>query len=279
MMRVAFGPVTLGRAPSAPDAMSFIQDFLSLLAGCFTILLAAHHDEFALMLALGVVLAGLCWWACSRYSRLWNLRFRVTFTHHLLCAAAALATLAFTLFYAALHYTQAAAYASVTLWEAQVKADRAWADRTFADAFNQVKALGLEDFSRVKPPGEEGSMIPTNHNESILTAAFTYSESAVHHFGAAHPFLNTVLRAKAQLPTQVLDADVRNYFALEPGSSYPVGRAINLVAHEIQQGLDDQLPRLVTIYRLLAVSLFVVVQLIPFGLVGLAAYHDLKTTV
>ena len=73
--------------------MTLIQDFLSLLGGCFSFYFANNRGGFGLALFVGVELAALCWWACSSYSRLWNLRYRVTLTHHVLCALAAILTL------------------------------------------------------------------------------------------------------------------------------------------------------------------------------------------
>jgi hypothetical protein len=70
--------------------MTFFQDFLSLMAGILAIFSTSERAVFWGILVGGVVLAGLCWWACSVYSHLWNTRFRVNAIHHLMCGLAAL---------------------------------------------------------------------------------------------------------------------------------------------------------------------------------------------
>lgn len=255
--------------------MSLLQDFLSLLVGCVAFFAVNSRAQFGLTLVIGVVLAALCWVGCSYYSRLWNLRYRVTLTHHILCCFAAVLTLLFTVVFVALRYTKEAAYVSVQAWEAQINLDKIWAEATFATAWQKVKGLGLEDFSNVPPPGMLNSHIPANKAASIHLAAATYAKASVEHFKGNRPFLSKIVQAHTDLPSQVLDADVKNYFATV-SKSYPPPRAISLVASEMKKQLDAQVPRVVSIFRLLAVGLFLVVQFIPFGLVGIAAYQDIK---
>lgn len=255
--------------------MTIIQDFLSLLGGSVALFAIANRPGLIASCVIGIVLAAACWAGCSYYSRLWNLRYRVTLIHHLLCALAALLTLIFTVLFASLAYTREAALASVEVWEGEVNLDKAWANSTFATAYARVKSLGLEDFSNVLPPGAPGSRIPTHHDPSILAAASTYAGAAARHFITNRPFLSKIIRGRADVPTQTLDSDVKNYFATV-SKHYPPVRGISLVARTIKQDLDRQAPRVVKTFRILCCALFVAFQLIPFGLVGYAAYRDLK---
>ena len=255
--------------------MNILQDFLSLLGGCIALFVVNSRAQFGVTLLIGIALAALCWFGCSRYSRLWHLRYRVTVTHHVLCALAAILTLVFVIVFAALRYTKEAAYASVQAWETQINMDVVWAGRTFATAWEKVKSLGLEDFSNVPPPGLPNSHIPTNKPASIHLAAATYAKASAEHFQKNRPFLSEILQARTELPSRILDADINNYFATV-SKSYPPTRAISLVAGEIKGQLDEQVPRVVTIFRSLAVGLFLGVQCIPFALVGWAAYKALK---
>ncbi|MEI7775485.1 MAG: hypothetical protein WCK17_12005, partial [Verrucomicrobiota bacterium] len=248
--------------------MTLIEDFLSLLGGCFAFFMANNRGGFGITLFVGIAFAAFCWWGCSAYSRLWNLRYRVTFTHHILCALAAILTLASTLVFAALRYTKEAADVSVQVWEVQINLDRFWADTTFSTAYYKVKALGLEDFSNAPPPGSPGgSHIPVTQNGSQLLAASIYANAAAAHFGTARPFLGKIIHAKAELPSALLDADVKNYFATV-SSSYPPARGISLVSQEMKRQLDVQVPRVIPVFRSIAIALFFLVQLVPFGLVG-----------
>ena len=123
------------------------------------------------------------------------------------------------------------------------------------------------------PPGLPGSHIPANKPASIYLAAATYAKASAEHFRKNRPFLSDIMQARTELPSQILDADINNYFATV-SKSYPPTRAISLVAGEIKGQLDEQVPRVVTIFRFLAVGLFLGVQSIPFALVGLAAYKE-----
>jgi hypothetical protein len=255
--------------------MSLIQDFFSLLAECIALFVLNSRPQFGLTLLVGIALAALCWFGCSHYSRLWNTRYRVTLTHHVLCALAAVLTLLFTVFFAALGYTKEAAYMSVQAWEQNINHDADWAETTFATTWHKVKSSGLEDFSNVPSPGQSESIIPMTKPATIHLAAASYSAASVGHFNKNRPFLSKILQAHTGLPSRVLDADVNNYFATE-GNTYPRSRGVSLVASKIKSQLDDQLPRVVTTFRFLAVILVLGVQLALFGLVGVAAYRNLK---
>ncbi len=76
---------------------------------------------------------------------------------------------------------------------------------------------------------------------------------------------------------KMLEADTKNYFATV-GNSYPVTKAIALVTSETKRELDTQVPRVVVYARWALVIAFLLAQAVPFGLVGYAAYKDLKIT-
>lgn len=255
--------------------MGILQDFFSLLAGSIALAAINSRPQSGVTLVIGILLAVLCWFGCSWYSRLWNRRYRLTFTHHVLCALAGGLTLAFTVFFAALYHARTAAEVSVKAWEDQINLDATWGDATFASAWQKVKALGREDFSNVLEPGMDGSSIPTSHIESVRLAADTYAKASVEHFKKNRPFLSLILQAHSELPLRVLEADVNSYFAKEE-KSYPRQKAISLVASQITGQLSDQLSRVVPLVRAIAVCLFVGVPFTLFGLVGLSAYRALK---
>src|SRR5436305_939484 len=106
-----------------------LTDLLSLLLGCIPIYMVKDPAGFRLTVLAGFLLAGLCWYACSVYTRMWNKRFRITVAHHVLCGFATVCTLFFTILFASLAYTKDAALASIGLWQLQLNNDQAWADR------------------------------------------------------------------------------------------------------------------------------------------------------
>jgi len=255
--------------------MNFLGDFLSLLGLCLGLFFTLDRKEFVLSLIIGVLLAALLWWACSNFSKLWNLRFRTKPLHHIFCFIAALLTLVFTVLFASLQYTKEAAYASVKVWQAQLILDQVWAESTFAVAFDAVQGLGIEDFSKIPLPGLPGSHIPTNNDKSILTAASTYANGAADHFKQNRQFLSLIIQGKAEVPQEILQADIKIYFATV-SKSYPPPRGISLVGDEMRQQLDLQVPKVVTYARVVLVIAFLLAQAVPFGLVAWAAYKDIK---
>ena len=222
----------------------------------------------------GVVLAALCWWVCSIYSRLWNKSFRVASLHHVFCAMAALMTLAATVCFVALRHAQEASEASVRIWEEQLKLDKVWAAKTFSAAYDKVKALGIEDFTN-HPAPPLGESIPATNERSQFECARTYARSAALHFATSRPCLSSIIQARSEVPADVLKKDITDYFATQ-GKTYPATKGISLVAAEVKAGLRVHLPRVVKVFRIMLVGIFLAGQLLAFGLVGWAAYRDLK---
>jgi hypothetical protein len=253
------------------------QDFLSLLKGCVVFFASHSLFEFLQTVAVGLLMAAVCWWACSRFSRLWHLGYRIAFWHQIFCFVAALFTLIFTIVFVALQYSKQAADASVQKWEAQINVDRVWAAEVYAQAWEKVKASGLEDFTNYPAPSQPKSKIPLTKDGSIRITAMVYTRAGLEHFVQNRPFLSRIISAQANIPQQMLNADVKAHFAAG-NNSYPVHRAVELVARETKAQLETQLPRVVTTLRIIEVVLFSLLQLIPFGLVGFAAYRALKVT-
>jgi hypothetical protein len=249
-------------------------DFLSLLVGAAAIFLARDPGGFRWAAIAGIVFAGLCWWGCYYYTRLFNTRYRVKLIHQALCASAALITLMFAVLYPALAYVGDAADLSIKVWEATLSVDVPWAATTFREAYTAVRRLGIEDFSGIPEPGAANSFIPTSHDESRQRAASVYASAACDHFAVSRPFLSKVVWARPGIPTEAVFEDVRRWHASNP--NYPPVRAIALAGEQIRSRLAIQTPHLVSMLRLLAVALFLLAQAVPFGLIGWAAYRDIK---
>jgi hypothetical protein len=264
-----------GAAESA--AVGFYADAFSLVGQAVHIF-TSHRGEFTMALVIAVALAAICWIVASNYSRLWNLRFRTTRLHHILCLFAALCTLVFAVFYASLKYTKQAADLAIDRWRDRLTADQTWGKETFKRAYYEVKKLGLEDFSNYPPPEQGGNLVPLGHLQSRKKSAEVHVNAAVRHFQGQHPFLNKMLWARSSIPTALIDQRINEFFRLNPGKTFPFSEAINIAAREIKSDLQTQTQRIVPTARLMLFLLFLVAQLIPFGIIGYAAYKDLKVT-
>jgi hypothetical protein len=256
--------------------MGGLRDFFYILFDCIAKLEHDAFRTFLFTLTIGILLGIGSWILCSLYSRLWNLRYRITITHHILCGIAALLTILFTLSYVSLRYTKDIAYSIIDGWQQEIKSDLRWHSKTFRSAYDKVKMLGVENFSRYPHPNEGGRLMPLTKSVSRKTVATIYATKAVQHFKSSHPYLGMILRAYPDISIQIINDDVDRFFAAHPGGTYSTEDAVDLAAKHIKSGLDIQVPRVVTISRELIVILFLLVQFIPFGLIGLAAYRDVK---
>jgi hypothetical protein len=256
--------------------MSTVRDLFSLLAGCVGLFAAAEPRAFWIVFLAGILLAAACWMGCLYFSRLWNLTFHMSATHHLLAGFAALFTLLFTVLFASLKYTREAAIVSIDLWQRQISSDEAWSNQAFGRAYEAVKRLNVEDFSQFPPPEAGGHTIPVKHDESRKLTAATYAKGACEHFDHQRPLLSTIVRP--DVPLQRVYEDQRDWFNQHPDSTYDLARAISLAASEIKSELIPQTPRVILVSRLVAVLGLVMIQALPFGLIARSAYNDLKVT-
>ncbi|SRR6266481_1626337 len=250
------------------------SDFLSLILGCIVLFAATERGLFLAAIIIGLVLAAVCWYLCSIYTHLWNKRYHLTLTHHLLCAVASALTLVFVITFASMAFTRDAALASIRLWQIQIKSDQTWAKATFLKAYDDVRTINVESFDGVPPAEAPNALIPTAHDESRQVAAARYANEACRHFDRNRRFLSKIVWSRAELPSAIVTNDERQWFATHP--VYPAERAIDLAASQIKLGLDSQVPRVVYLSRLSLVLFFFVIQTVPFGIIGWAAYVDIK---
>jgi hypothetical protein len=258
-----------------PD-INLLKDLFVLLLQCVARFKVSEFTDFRNVIISGFVLGIVCWTACSYYSRLWNLKYRIKLAHHILCGIAAILTLIFTVVFAGLKYTKEAAYVLIDVWQYQVKADSYWGSETFQKVYDEVKALGIEDFTNYPSPAQGGHTIPATQKKSYETVSRIYAAEAVQHFKESHPYLSKILWAASEIPAQAIRDDIDRFFTANPGGTYSAGEAINLAAEHIREGLNIQVPRVVPISRWVVTILFFLIQSIPFGLIGYSAYKDLK---
>lgn len=252
-----------------------VGDALVWLQWCFLHFLRADQRGLVATGVVGALLGAVCWFVASRYSRLWNVRYHVRPWHHVLCGLAAAATMVATLGYVAVRYAREAALSSIERWHVELQQDQPWARSTFRRAYYAVEKLGLEDFSMFPRPEAGGRRVPLNDERSRVAAASVYADSACGHFRSSRAFLSRVLWPRSALPRDVVESDIRQWFAALH-RDYPFDQAVALVARKIKEQLDLQTPRVVKLARLAAVLVFLVFQAVPFGLIGWGAYRDIR---
>ena len=255
--------------------MTLYADALALVGHALRLFLS-HSRDCVVVLSVAAVLAVGCWLAATHYSRLWNLHFRSTPIHHVLCALAAACTLVFAVFFASMGYTKQAADISIDTWSAELMRDQRWSDDTFEATYREIKALGLEDPSQLQQTWEQKRKIAISHHQSRKKFAEVHANAAVANFRAAHPFLSKILGPRADIPAELINEKVNAFLRTYPDRDFPAQDAINIAASNLKSGLQDKTDRVVWVARTSLVVLFVMVQLIPFSLIGYAAYRDVK---
>jgi transcriptional regulator with XRE-family HTH domain len=248
-----------------------VRDFIEILSKCVASLGGVLFGVMLLALALGV----LCWVACSYYTRLWHKRFHVRAQHHLLCAIAAILTVAFTVLFRAVGELEYIVNEIIDDWSEMLAYDNEWNSETYTLAFYTVKEKYPAEFRGVPEPGKADSHIPYNNDDMMHICVKTYVDEACENFSTHRPFLDRMLRARPGISEAVIVADIQEFFRQNQGKMYQLRRAVAIATEHIQEGLLEQSPKTVRKTRWILLGLFLAVQLIPFGTIGYCAAKNL----
>jgi hypothetical protein len=259
--------------------MDYIESMLGVLWQCVTLLVQTEPALFGITLLGGIVLAALCWWAATHYSKLFNLTFQITMLHQILCAGAALLTLIFFVLFVSLQFTRQIAQQAINTWNQEVTTDPRWQGQVYVKVYYAVKATGEEDFRNYPPPSGGRVRFPLNKPLSKHLVAAVPANEALHLFQTTNPYLSHVLSLPSHMPDGAIINDVNGFFAQNPNGLYLVNRAVNLTAAEIKGRLDPETPKAVLYARLILTAFFLLAQAIPFLWIGFAAYRDLQVGV
>ena len=249
-----------------------IKDFFSILTSCVDYLSTKEH---LLLLFISILFGGICWLLCASYTKLWNKHFYVKTKHHILCGIAALLTIFFVYGFYSVRYLEDLAIDVVEKWEISLLEDNEWANITFEKAFYAVKKVDPASFKGYREPKNGGQTVPLETQVAVQTFAETYVYEACESFATEYSFLNRLLKVKAGISKEVIGDDINDYFD-EGHEIYPAEQAIDLAAWYIESELIAQAPAIVNKTRTVLSLLFLLIQIIPFSIIGYIAYRDLK---
>lgn len=244
----------------------------------------AGHSNFFLTVLIALALGGLCWFLATQYTKLWNLRYNATFRLQILCAIAALLTVLFTIAFVSLDYAKEIARERLNQWHATIKSDRKFLNETFVRAYYEVKNRRLERFDpRLHPPPPSpNARVPLTNQRTMIFVGQLYADAALANFRKTNPFLSGIIMpANADVPAPIIAADINRFFAVHRGEKNPtylLDNGVDMAAGLFASNLEAQTPKVVTKARRWITLLFLLVQMIPFGLIGYSAYMDLKST-
>jgi hypothetical protein len=245
---------------------------------------AQSASGFFFTMAIALALGGLCWFLATQYTKLWNLRYNATFTLHILCAIAAGMTMLFTIAFVSLDYAKDIARNKVGEWHKMIKSDEKFLHATYADVYYRVKNQGVERFDPVQypPPQYSNTAIPLAHPQTMVYVGKLYADASLSNFRKTNPLLSSIIMpGNADVPAPVITADMNKFFVDHRGEKrpiYPLDHGVDIAADLFQRNLESQTSKVVTKARRWITVLFLLVQMIPFGLIGYSAYKDLQYT-
>jgi len=266
----------LFKEPSLFFMELFLIDTFGIIKACLVMFASTNLVWFIVSLVAGLIFAGLSWWACSFFAKLWNTKYSLRGWHHVLCALSALLVFCAVVLGSSLKYTQGVAEYILDSWGEQLNSDTEWGQETFTRCYDAVKAAGKENFSGYPDPRDGGNRIPINQTSSQETLASVSVKSATDNFNTSHPFLSKILLAENEVPESVLFADVKSYFTANPGGTYPHANAIRIAVNHVKSGLEIQLPKVVFYSRLILAGLFLLLFLLTLATISIGAYSDIK---
>lgn len=250
-----------------------LRNFIQIIAE------GLRMDGTAWLLAyilLGLALSALVWWICTHYTKLWNKVYKVTPSFHVLCGAAAVVTFLATLGFIGLKNMRPVAERMVDTWSDAVMQDSDLSAACFHDAYYAIKDSGLENMRGYKAPEQGGDLIPISRKETQILVGQIYAGNACRDFSARYPFIGHFVKAHDGVPSEVIAADVDAFFKARRGYTYPLEQGFVLAVEHISSDLQSQCGRIVRIARGWLILFFLLVQLVPFGLIGYLAYRELR---
>ena len=271
----------MGRLSRPAGALlAVIRDAIAFVLECMRLFAREQTGSFLLSILVAILLGAGCWWACTHYTRLWNLQFHATVVHHALCGMAAILTILFTVAFAGLSQAKEVARRKIDAWHQDIRKDRPFGQKLYRQVYYDAQRAGLEVFKPNEhfPPGHPKSLMPLHHMQTRIHTSKVYGDAACASFRERYPFLSRVIWPSGEIPLDVVNADMQQWFAKNPNGIYQLNRGIDLAAEQIQKALGPNTPKVVTTARRYATFLFLLVQALPFGLIGYAAYRDLKET-
>lgn len=231
--------------------------------------------KLMLWIVLAIAFSAFCWWICTHYTKLWNKRYDIRPNFKYICSIAAGITFLTVLSFIGLKNTRPVAEAMVEKWENAVVDNEALQTESLVKAYEAVASSGLETMDGYPHPSQGGNMIPMNSSKAQILTSAIYASKACENFQRSHPFLGWFLKADKGIPSEMIAADLDAFFTANRGAVYPLNQGFNIGVKHISAQLQEQTPRIVTQARIWLVMLFLVVQLIPFGIIGFLAYKDL----
>jgi len=248
---------------------------MSFLVALVDELKTQNFIQFRIVFVAALLLAAGMWVFCSFFSRLWNRHYHLTAWHHVLCFFAAAATFFVVLLYPSLEYLKPFAYASVQSWQSELKRNVPLWNEVSRKCRKTCEAMGIKQ----ETPGgvTVSTSTPSGKGISgIKKVSQIHAQAIVGNFVLERPGLSLILSARGRQAQEAINKEMEDYFNTNPMSIMAQEIIINKGGDVIRADLDQQIPKLVPYARTVLVLIFLLFQAIPFGMIAIASYRDIK---
>ncbi len=275
-------------------------------------ILSIYNITFGVLVA--IVIAILTWTGAIYFAKLWNKAYTRRPISYLLSGLAAIISFIYIIVFFSFSQLDTITKLYLELWSKSLKINQQWQDETFHKAFYAVKKQDPEGFIGVTTPEDGGSFIPLRNENAQLEAAYVYANQASQDFKKTYPFLSKVLFGNNTHTTKnEISSDIKRYFEQDYGNGnqdikseisklldryavsvdlcgleqmeqinpnenreYKAAWAVDLASDNIRKQLEKRISRVKIMTRIGLTVVFLIIQLIPFGLIGYMAYRALK---
>ncbi|MDO9105803.1 MAG: hypothetical protein Q7U57_12690 [Methylovulum sp.] len=256
--------------------MNYIINFFSILSGTTQLLISHNRMSFAILLLSGLLLASLLWMLCAFFGRLFYKAYRLSIGQHILCGLLAILVILTVPTYASIVYLQPSFAEIIRQWHKSLVDDGVWQNKLFKSKFNEIKKMGLEDFSTYQDPAKGGTKIPVSHTESKLKWGQMDAEATIENFNTNFPLLSKIIGAKENVSADTVSQDINNYLKANPGSDYLNTRGIKLAVDSVYNELKLQIPHIIFVARLSLVLLVVICYTLLLIWIGYSSLRKIR---
>ena len=231
--------------------------------------------QFRIVFVAALMLAAGMWVFCSFFSRLWNRHYHLNAWHHVLCFFAAAATFVVVLLYPSLEYLKPFAYASVQSWQSELMRNNGLWNEVSRKCRKACEAMGIKQ----ETPG--GVTVKTStpggkEISGIKKVSQIHAQALVENFIRERPGLSLILSARGRQAQEAMNREMEDYFNANPMSIMGQEIIIREGGDVIRRDLDQQIPKIVPYTRTGLVLIFLLFQAIPFGIIAIASYRDIR---
>lgn len=258
--------------------MENIYNLIELITNCISRVIDIRKD-FLITLSIAIFFSILFWLIASNYTKLWNKRYKKRLIHYILFFFAGISTFLSVFIFSGLKYAEDAANFFVEKWSIEIRADTAWSNQIFKEAYSAVIGLGEEDLNNYSKDVQEGRKIPLSLDSSKEKCGEVYSKAVYRNFKKNNPLLSRIIWTDSLSPIKKIKASMKEFFKVNKDEDYDNEKIIDIATNNIKAGLKEKTPNAVFISRFILISMFLLLQFLAFGKVGFDAYKDLKLLV